>query len=265
MDLSKSPALSPCTLPCSSRQVMVKGRSPGVHRDAASQSRTISSRLTDWYRASRETVMGRAGARTPRLRPGMSILRTVDVVKPDRSRPLSTSSGVADTWPLGGVRGGTASKSTSSTSCSSATKGLWLRSILLPDHRAPAGGDTEHEGKEGHDALWPRCRCLLQQRCSRRSDLQRLGRLFRSVIVRFPHMHDHTHCGSCCDRGADTRARADCYADDLASSSRARHRRHLTPRTERPDGSAQCGSRLVSRRMSDHWCRADRTTWPTPR
>ena len=40
VDLSKSPALSRCASPYSSRHLMVNGRSPAVHRAAASQSRT---------------------------------------------------------------------------------------------------------------------------------------------------------------------------------------------------------------------------------
>ncbi len=78
MDPSKSPALSRCSLPYSSRQVMVKGRSTGVHRAAALQSRTMILRLSDWYRPLGETVAGRAGARTSRPA-GPLMVKTVEV------------------------------------------------------------------------------------------------------------------------------------------------------------------------------------------
>ncbi len=124
MDLSKSPALSRCSLPCSSRQVMVKGRSSGVHRVAALQSRTMTLRSSDRNRAVGLTVTGRAGARTSSPRPALSIVKTVEVTRPDRSTALSTCNQlISDPWPLECVRGPTASRSRSSTACSSARRG----------------------------------------------------------------------------------------------------------------------------------------------
>ena len=124
MDLPKSPALSKCASPYSSRHLMVKNRSPGVHRVAALQSRTMSLRSTDWNRPVGETVKGRAGARTSRLRSRAPISKTVEVTPPDRRRAPSTCSGLkADFRAPGCVRGDTASNSTSSTACSSARIG----------------------------------------------------------------------------------------------------------------------------------------------
>ena len=125
MELPKSPALSKCALPYSSRHLMVKGRSPGVHRVAAWQSRTRIVRLTDWNRSVGETVAGRAGVRTSRPWPGVPIPTTVEVTRPDRRRALSTCSGLtSDSGRFGCVRAGSASKSMSSTACSSARLGV---------------------------------------------------------------------------------------------------------------------------------------------
>ena len=124
MDLPKSPALSRCASPYSSRHLMVKGRSPGAHRVAALQSRTMMLRLTDWNRPVGETVTGRAGARTSRLWSRAPISETVEVTPPDRRRAPSTCSGLkSDVCAPGCVQGGTASKSTSSMACSSARTG----------------------------------------------------------------------------------------------------------------------------------------------
>ena len=101
MALSKSPALSRCSLPYSSRQAMVKGRSFGVHRVAALQSPTMTWRSSNLNRAVGLTVTGRAGARTSSAGPGLSILKTVEVTRPDRSTALSTCSElIADPRPL---------------------------------------------------------------------------------------------------------------------------------------------------------------------
>jgi hypothetical protein len=124
MDLSKSPALSRCTLPYWSRQVMVKGRSTGVHRVAALQFLTVILRLIDWSRAVGETVTGRAGVRISRPWSGLLIVKTVEVTAPDRRTALSTCSALtSDPQPRGYVRGGAAAKSMSSTACSSTRKG----------------------------------------------------------------------------------------------------------------------------------------------
>ena len=134
MDLSRSPAVSTCSLPNSSCQVMVKGRSTGAHRVAALQSRKMISRSTNWYRVVGETVTGRAGTRTSRLWSGLSMLTTVEVMAPESRKALWTCSRLAlEFEPLGGVRGGAGSRRMNSTACSSNHRGCWSA-------RSPEGG-----------------------------------------------------------------------------------------------------------------------------
>ena len=142
-DLPKSPARSRCASPYSSRQVMVKGRSLGVHWVAASQSRTLILSMTDLNRLVGETVTGRAGTRTSRLRSRAPSTVMVEVSPSDRTSALSTCSGLnPDCRPLGCVRGGMASKSTSSTPCSSARKAGGGAGRSCQDSTAPPPAAT---------------------------------------------------------------------------------------------------------------------------
>ena len=146
MDRSRSPAVSECSLPNSSCQLMVKGRSTGAHRVAALQSRKMSSRSTNWYRVVGETVTGKAGTRTSRLWSGLSMLKMVEVMAPESRKALWTCSRLAsDFEPLGGVRGAAGSRRINSTVCSSNHRGCWSA-------RSPEGGGA---GGDCHQSIAP--------------------------------------------------------------------------------------------------------------
>ena len=159
MDFSKSPARSRCSLPNSSRQVMVKARSSGVHCIAALQSRTMILRFTSWSRAVGEIVTGTAGARTSRLGSGGWILKTVEVYRPGQEHRAGDMKRAEFQTPAAcfAARGGSALKSMSSTACSSARKATMATvnpSTTAPRLRQPQRRARRQPGARRVVATW---------------------------------------------------------------------------------------------------------------
>ena len=198
MDFSKSPARSRCSLPNSSRQVMVKARSiwcPSRCRLAVSDDdlevhqleveRSVRSSRVGLEHEDFETGIWRMDPQDGRGHgPGQED-RAGDVKGAEFQSPAACRCPGRfgfEKHELDGMFVWTEGR-------------RWRRSIRRPQHRASASRNAEHEDKEWHGALSPLGRDLLEPRWSSRTDLQRLGRLLRHFIVRVAHMQDHTHCG----------------------------------------------------------------------
>ena len=65
----------------------------------------------------------------------------------------------------------------------------WRRSILPPQHRAPADRNSEQEGQENHGQVSPLGRNPRDQGWSRGADPQCFCRLLRSSVVGMLHLH----------------------------------------------------------------------------